>query len=345
MYRRNQKRVALLFLMLTFLVAVAALLTPKVRPVNGPQDIHQQAIASRFAVIKKRHPNRQPMTIDSTDSYWAQALQEVDKSPEEIDAQAKHEERLGIYLPKLIRGNPREKLLALTFDDGPHPGFTEKLLALLKQMDVKATFFVVGKMVERNPQLLKEIAADGHLVGNHTFSHVTLTKIPMNEVRAEYEACNDIVEDTIGQRMRFCRPPGGDYDRGVVRAATEQGLTTVLWTDDPGDYASPGTHVIERKTLLRMSNGGIILLHDGIQQTLDVLPQIIAYARQQGYKFVTVDELLSSLYPPVRYGSKSVAVNMPDKPNKDNVVLPAHAAAHANTPTKSTADFVHKPAA
>ena len=331
--------------MLTFFVAVAVVLTPKVRPTSSPQHIHQQAIESRFAAIKKRHPDRQPMAIDSSDAYWTQALQEVDKSPEELDAQAKREERVGLYLPKLIRGNPREKLLALTFDDGPHPVFTEELLALLKQEDVKATFFVVGKMVEKNPQLLKQIAADGHMIGNHTFSHVTLTKIPMNEVRAEYEACNDVVEDVTGQRMRFCRPPGGDYDRQVVRAATEQGLTTVLWTDDPGDYANPGTHVIEAKTLKRLSNGGIILLHDGIQQTLDVLPQIIHYAKSQGYRFVTVDELLGSLFPPMRYGNHAIASNLPEKP-KDNAALPLnHPAAKIVTPTKSIADFVHKPAA
>ncbi len=327
--------------MITFLVALTAVFMPKVHPVYGPQHIHQQAIETRFEVIKKKHPARQAMVLDSTDAYWTAALEEVDKSPDEISAQANREAHLGVYLPKLIRGNPREKLLALTFDDGPHPIFTEKLLALLKQLDVKASFFVVGKMVERNPQLLKEIAADGHLVGNHTFSHVTLTKIPLNEVRAEYEACNDIVENTIGQRMRFCRPPGGDYDRQVVKAATEQGLTTVLWTDDPGDYASPGTHVIEMKTLSRMSNGGIILLHDGIQQTLDVLPQIIQYARAHGYRFVTVDELMNSLVPTMRYHPlHPVSAPLPDKP--DTSAAPV--LTHSIPPNRSKIDFIKKPA-
>lgn len=239
-------------------------------------------------------PKVNTATTDSTDPYWQRAMHEVDRSPQDIKEQARREESEGAVLPKLIRGNPREKLLALTFDDGPHPQYTERLLNLLKAEDVKATFFVVGRMVEQHPRMLREIVANGNEVGNHTFSHVTLTKVPANVVRAEYQACNAIVRDVSGYQMHVCRPPGGDYNRNVIRAASEQGLTTVLWTDDPGDYANPGTHVIETKTLHRLSNGGIILLHDGIQETLDVLPQIIGYARDHGYRFVTIDELMDS---------------------------------------------------
>jgi peptidoglycan/xylan/chitin deacetylase (PgdA/CDA1 family) len=309
------KRAIYIFASVALIAAVAYLVVPKKSTDVGEGNEHQQDVNTRYVVIKKSHPKAKPMTINTTDPYWQRALEEVDKSPEELAAQALREEREGVYLPKLIRGNPREKLLALTFDDGPHPAFTEKLLYLLKEYKVKATFFVVGKMVEKHPELLKEIVADGNMVGNHTFSHVTLTKIPFSEIRAEYEACNDIVEDVAGVKMRFCRPPGGDYDRHVIKAATEQGLTTVLWTDDPGDYANPGTHVIEMKTLDRLSNGGIILLHDGIQQTLDVLPQIIAYARDHGYRFVTVDELLDSLNPHLRYNPiHPLEIKVPSKP-------------------------------
>ena len=294
------KRAALTFFAFAAVVALFFFLLPKQSQVEGPSNVHQSDAEARYSIIKKSRPKARPIVIDSSDSYWQHAMEEVDRSPEEIAAQSSREERQGLYLPKLIRGNSREKLLALTFDDGPHPQFTERLLALLKQEKVRATFFVVGKMVEKHPELLKDIVDQGNLIGNHTFSHVTLTKIPENEVRAEYEACNDIVEDVTGIRMKFCRPPGGDYDRHVIRAATDQGLTTVLWTDDPGDYANPGTHVIERKTLDRLSNGGIILLHDGIEETIKVLPQIIAYARDHNYQFVTVDQLMESLNPHLR---------------------------------------------
>ncbi|MCW5941724.1 MAG: polysaccharide deacetylase family protein [Fimbriimonadaceae bacterium] len=244
-------------------------------------------------VAPKRGVN--PASMQKTDPYWQRALQEVYRSTEELVGQDAREKRRGQALPKISRGNPREKILALTFDDGPHPVLTERLLAILKQADVKATFFVVGKMVKQHPRLLDAIDKAGMEVGNHTYSHVTLTKIPELDIETEYRANNDLVRALIGKEMRYCRPPGGDYDATVVRAATKVGLLTVLWTDDPGDYASPGDNAIERKTLARLSNGGIVLLHDGIRQTLDVLPQVLRYAKARGFRFVTMSDLERSL--------------------------------------------------
>jgi peptidoglycan/xylan/chitin deacetylase (PgdA/CDA1 family) len=245
--------------------------------------------------------------MEKEDPYWQRAEQEVYRSPEEIVAQDKEERRSGEVLPKLIRGNKKEKLLALTFDDGPHPLYTERLLALLREEHVPATFFVIGKMVRKYPELVRDISMDGNLVGNHTYSHVTLTNLSFDEMMTEYQADNDIIERTIGKPVHFCRPPGGDYNRDVIRAASETGMTTVLWTDDPGDYANPGTNVIEKRLLKKISNGGIILLHDGIEQTMEVLPQLIQYARDKGYKFVTVDQLKDSLTPAPKISMDTVA--------------------------------------
>lgn len=249
--------------------------------------------------------------MERDDPYWKRALQEVYRSPEELRAQDAREHLRGRPLAKLTRGNPREKLLALTFDDGPHPQTTEALLAELKRLDVRATFFVIGKMVERHPELLKAIDAGGHLVGNHTFSHVTLTKIPEPNIETEYRANQDLVQSVLGKTMRYCRPPGGDYDATVIRAAEALGLTTVLWTDDPGDYARPGDALIEERTLAKLSNGGIILLHDGVDQTLAILPQVVRYAKSRGFRFVTVDELQRSL--------ESGAGKAPGSPAPSNV--------------------------
>lgn len=250
-----------------------------------------------------------PAKPERTDPYWQKALQEVYKSPEELAAQDVREKRRGLVLPKLARGNPAQKILALTFDDGPHPGLTEKLLAILKAKNVKATFFVVGKMVEKQPDLLRRIEADGHVIGNHSFSHVTLTKIPTMEIAAEYRATNDLVKKILGKPLRFCRPPGGDYDQDVIQTATELGLTTVLWTDDPGDYANPGDSVIQGRVLRKLTNGGIILLHDGITQTLKILPQVIDYAHKHGFRFETIDELARS----VRQKKVPVGLALPNR--------------------------------
>lgn len=198
-------------------------------------------------------------------------------------------------LVKIQHGNLKLKEVALTFDDGPHPLFTPQLLTLLRQYNIKATFFVVGKMAQKYPDLVKDEVAAGHLVGNHTFNHVNLTRIPDAKIQAEWQSCNDVIKSILGKPATFCRPPGGDVNSEVMAAAHRCGLTTVLWTDDPGDYASPGDNKIESRTLSRIRNGGIILLHDGIQQTIDVLPQIIEHLQRRGYKFVTMEEMARHL--------------------------------------------------
>lgn len=219
---------------------------------------------------------------------------EIYRSPGELRAQDEAELRAGLKYLKLIKGDPTSKLIALTFDDGPHLGWTFKLLDILKQNRVRATFFVVGKMVDRYPDLLRAEVADGHQIANHTYHHLNLTNLSDDEVDQEYRMCDDAVFRATGLHMRYCRPPGGQYDHDVIKATERLGLTTVLWTDDPKDYAKPGDSVLERR-LNHIHNGSIILLHDGIQQTLDILPDLIKGLRKKGYRFVTVDELRQHL--------------------------------------------------
>ena len=110
-------------------------------------------------------------------------------------------------------------MIALTFDDGPHVASTLQLLALLKQFDVKATFFVVGEMAEQHPELVRAIAADGHVLGNHTFHHVNLKKIAPEYVAVELKACGEVVQSSIGRAPHLFRPPGGDYTTHVSTIA------------------------------------------------------------------------------------------------------------------------------
>ena len=212
-----------------------------------------------------------PPTVNE---YWQNALKETYKSPLELKAQYETYAKRGLHFRQLMRG-PNKPEIALTFDDGPHPDFTPKLLAILARYHVKATFFLVGEKAEQAPQLVKAEFAAGHCLGNHTYHHINLTKIPERLVDAEIDACGDVVKGITGQDMHLFRPPGGDYNRAVAEVVNGMGYTLVLWTDDPGDYASPGATVIEERTLDRVRNGGIILLHDGVQQTVDVLPQLI----------------------------------------------------------------------
>jgi peptidoglycan/xylan/chitin deacetylase (PgdA/CDA1 family) len=192
----------------------------------------------------------------------------------------------------LFRGDTARRELSLTFDDGPHPAFTPQLLDVLRQYQVPATFFVVGEMAERAPDLIRDEVAAGDEVGDHTYHHVSLIKVDGTDDAAEVAACGDVIQDITGVRPHLFRPPGGRLDSAALTAASAQGYTTVMWTDDPGDYASPGVDAIICRTLHSARPGGILLLHDGIAQTITALPDIITTLRAEGYRFVTVDQMI-----------------------------------------------------
>jgi peptidoglycan/xylan/chitin deacetylase (PgdA/CDA1 family) len=222
-------------------------------------------------------------------------MQEKMPSQRELKLKDEEEKQQGFFFAKLQRGDPNRKEIALTFDDGPHPAFTPKLLDLLKQLNLHATFFVVGEKVDQAPYLLPRMLQEGHDVGNHTYHHVNLKKIPIELVDNEIRLNNDAIRRADGQEPIFFRPPGGQYDQDVVQDAEKLKMITVLWTDDPGDYASPGADVIEDRLLKHVRPGAVILLHDGMEQTYSILPDFVARMRSEGYKFVTLTEMARHL--------------------------------------------------
>ncbi|MCS6949567.1 MAG: polysaccharide deacetylase family protein [bacterium] len=226
------------------------------------------------------------------EQYWQHAKEEVYKSVPELLAQDQTELERGLKYKKFMHGDRTKKWIALTFDDGPHPEYTPRLLDILQRYNVRATFFVVGKMAEKHPDLLRQQAQAGHSIGNHTYHHVNLTRIPPADVAAEIKACGEVIQSITGKAPHLFRPPGGDYDRNVAEVAEALGYWIVLWTDDPGDYAKPPEKELRQKLFSRISNGGIILLHDGVEETIDLLPDLIEYLQSQGYKLVTIDEML-----------------------------------------------------
>lgn len=253
------------------------------------------------AAFSSQHPS----LLRREEGFEKRAEKEVYRSPGELKAQDEAELRQGMKYLKLIKGDPTSKEIALTFDDGPHQHWTKQLLNLLRANHVRATFFVVGKMAERYPNLIRQELADGHQLANHTYHHVNLTNIPANEVASEYRMCDEAIHRITGRHMSYCRPPGGQYDHDVIQTTERLGLTTVLWTEDPGDYAKPGDGVIQRRLMHCGHNGAIILLHDGIQQTLDVLPGMIKALRQKGYQFVTIDKMHHELATKLAQMSRS----------------------------------------
>jgi peptidoglycan/xylan/chitin deacetylase (PgdA/CDA1 family) len=211
----------------------------------------------------------------------------------ELAAQDDAERERGIRLLKVITGDPEKPYVALTFDDGPHGTRTTPLLDLLHRLGVPATFFVIGKQVAKFPGLVQRMAVEGHEIGNHTYNHYRLTRIPLEQVPLELNATRDLIYSILGIRVRLMRPPGGDYTPTILKIAEENGYVTILWTDDPADFAPGRTTPQIRGFVLRDATpGGIILLHDGIPATWGALPDIVASLRAQGLIFVTVSELI-----------------------------------------------------
>lgn len=192
----------------------------------------------------------------------------------------------------------RKKVIALTFDDGPHNVSTVKILDLLKQYDAKATFFVVGSRVEKHPEIVKREFEEGHEIGNHSFSHPSFERIGSHLMTTELDKTQESVFKAVGQKPILFRPPGGSYNESIVQFCKNNGLLMILWSwhQDTLDWRKPGVDRIVNKVLKNAHNGDIVLMHDFVSnstQTSDALEIILPELKKRGYSFVTISELLS----------------------------------------------------
>ncbi|WP_051569301.1 polysaccharide deacetylase family protein [Alkaliphilus transvaalensis] len=195
-------------------------------------------------------------------------------------------------------GSEREKLIALTFDDGPHPRFTPEILDILYEYNAKATFFVLGKHVKLYPEVLQRLIDEGHEVGNHTFTHIDVTKSSYGKISKELDDTDNIIYSVIGVKPNIFRPPFGFLNNNTLHIVKERGHRIVLWTanQDPRDWNSPTADSIANHIIRNVGNGNIILLHDYVpeknSQTVEALKIIIPELIKEGYRFVTISELL-----------------------------------------------------
>jgi peptidoglycan/xylan/chitin deacetylase (PgdA/CDA1 family) len=186
------------------------------------------------------------------------------------------------------------KLIALTFDDGPYPVTTPLLLAVLHELSVPATFFLIGRDAEQYPGLTRAIARAGHEIADHTLTHPDLDRLPddavAGELRSGAASLERIAPDPAERRL--FRPPHGRYSVATIRVAQAAGFDTVLWSDDPGDWRAVPSDVLRAHLLSRASAPEIVLLHSGRQATVAALPEVVGAYRRAGFRFVTVGELL-----------------------------------------------------
>ena len=185
-----------------------------------------------------------------------------------------------------------ETLVAMTFDDGPTSEITPKLLDTLKETGAKATFFVVGAKAVEQPDLLRRMVAEGHEVGNHTYSHRNLELLPRSEVDREIMRAAVVFRTICSRRGDYFRPPGGHLGKHARQALTDYGMTCVTWTFNCGTFEKASTVKYAEQVVGAARPGVILLMHNGEEVTSQALPAIIATLKERGYRFVTLTELL-----------------------------------------------------
>lgn len=181
------------------------------------------------------------------------------------------------------------KKIAITFDDGPHPSYTEQLLDGLKERGVHATFFVTGEHAELYPDIIERMIKEGHIVGNHTYSHIQLTKNNREQFREELVRTNEILKEITGEEVQYVRPPYGSWDKSFEK---ELNMFPVLWTVDPLDWCSKNVGCITEKIVSKTEENDIILMHDYYDTSVTAALQAIDELLEEGYMFVTVEEIL-----------------------------------------------------
>jgi peptidoglycan/xylan/chitin deacetylase (PgdA/CDA1 family) len=193
-----------------------------------------------------------------------------------------------------------DKYIAITFDDGPHPQNTPRLLDMLRARNIKATFYVVGSNVNLYPQVVRRTVAEGHEIGSHSYTHRLFTKMSDSEIRDELNRTRDAIARAAGVQPRTLRPPyGGLHQRQREWIHAEFGYPTILWSVDPLDWKRPGPGAVCARILSSTTAGSIILAHDLHAQTVSAMPATLDGLLQRGFKFVTVSQLLAMKAEPL----------------------------------------------
>lgn len=211
------------------------------------------------------------------------------------------DKRFNVSVPQRFQGTtikevnlpPDQKLIALTFDDGPWPKTTEQILDILQENNIKATFFWLGAALKNNKEIAQRVANEGHAIANHTWNH-RYHKVSSSEAAKEIGDTANLIEEITGIQTSLFRPPGGVMNNGLVDYVYSQNYANIMWSVDSADWRS-GSDAISRNILNQAKSGGIVLMHDGggnRAPTVKALPGVINELNKQGYKFVTVPELL-----------------------------------------------------
>ena len=178
---------------------------------------------------------------------------------------------------------------ALTFDDGPNACYTPEVLEILKENEIPATFFLQGQCLAGNEEIVRRMHAEGHLIGNHTYHHVDVTKLPDEKAREELKEMDRVIYEILGEHVEYMRPPFGVWQEKLEQ---EIDVLPVMWTIDPLDWTTKNVEEIVNKVVTQAGENDIILLHDCYESSVDAALQIVDVLKAEGYEFVTVDQLI-----------------------------------------------------
>ncbi|MBP1157012.1 MULTISPECIES: polysaccharide deacetylase family protein [unclassified Paenibacillus] len=220
--------------------------------------------------------------------------------PEEHASHIEHLDWSSKYPTEVILHGPLLKEAALTFDDGPDDQWTPKVLDVLARFHVKATFFVVGSRCDRNPDMLRRIAREGHVIGNHSWNHPNMAKLSPEVIRSQIQRTDDVIRMVTGTTPFLLRPPYGALSDTIVEEAIKAKKKIILWNVDSLDWMQLNGKQVAANILAHTCPGSIILQHsaggvgESLQGTVDALPGVIKALRTQSYKLLTVPELLKN---------------------------------------------------
>ena len=192
------------------------------------------------------------------------------------------------------------KVIALTFDDGPGP-YTEKLLDILDKYDAKATFFLIGSKVSARANTLRRMQSRGHQLGNHSWSHPELNKVSAEQLASEIDQTNNAIKQAVGTKPNIIRPPYGAFNRAVLEQFRQRGMSAVVWSVDTRDWADRNSEIVCSRAVAGARNGAVILMHDIHPTSVNAVPCILNSLKQQGYSFVTVQNLIGDMTPGAVY--------------------------------------------
>ena len=190
--------------------------------------------------------------------------------------------------------NITQPVLAMTFDDGPHPSLTPKLLDILKERNIKCTFFVIGKNAKMYPKIIQRMIAEGHEVANHTWTHCSLTSRSDAQIRSELQQSEDALVAAANYRPHLIRPPYGAINTRIKQFMfSEFGYSTIMWSVDPQDWRRPGVSVVTNRLVNGARPGSIMLAHAIHPPTIQAMPSMFDQLLAKGYQFVTVSQLMN----------------------------------------------------